>query len=222
MAGLTQYAAGLALNAVTGRAAFPTIGTTYAALLTTVSGAQQGTLTYAEPAAAGGYARAAISSAVWSAPTDHVSPPYVQITNAAAVTFPTSSASWGTVQAWALFDGAGANANMLWWDWLGVYPWLPFYAVSGAGSANGVLDVANHGYSNGDQVVLTAEFGGALPTSTSDLTAPLTVAGVSGDTFNLGVITSSSGSGMVRKIAPQTVNASMVVTLNSSSLTLQL
>lgn len=221
MAGLTQYAAGLALGAVTGRSAFPSIGVTYAALLATVSGTQ-GTLSYTEPSATNGYARAAISPSVWSAPVSNASPPYVTISNSSAVAFPPSTASWGTVQAWALFDGNSANANMLWWDWLGAYPWLPFYAVSGAGNANGVFDVAAHGYSNGDQVVLTAEFGGTLPTSASDLSVPLTVAGVAGDTFNLGVITSSSGSGMVRKIAPQPVAASSVVTLNASALVLQL
>lgn len=221
MAGITLYAANAALNAVVGRAAFPTVGVTYAALLATVSGTQS-TLTYTEPSAVNGYARAAISSSVWSAPVDNVSPPYATISNAVAVSFPASTSSWGSVLAWALFDGPGTAANMLWWDWLGAYPWLPFYAVSGAGNANGVLDVANHGYSNGDQVVLTAEFGGTLPTSASDLTVPLTVAGVAGDTFNCGVITSSSGSGMVRKIAPQSVGASMVVTLNASALILQL
>jgi len=221
MAGITPYGAGATLSAITGRSSFPALGLTFVGLLSSISGAQ-GTLAFSEPPASSGYGRAPIVPSSWGAPVANASPPYSTISNNVAIAFNASSGAWGTVQGWALFDGSGSAANMLWWDWLGGFPWLPFYAASGAGTAPGVFDVAAHGYSNGDQAVLTAEFGGSLPTSVSNLAVPLTVAGATADTFNLGVITSSSGSGMVRKVVTQTVNTGIVVTLNAGAIVLQL
>lgn len=57
----------------------------------------------------GSYARTAITFSAASAGA---------ITNSGAVTFPTATASWGTITAIAVFDAATAG-NMLAWDALG-------------------------------------------------------------------------------------------------------
>jgi hypothetical protein len=56
----------------------------------------------------GAYARVATTGATWNAASAGSS------SNAAAVTFPTASASWGTVTHFGLFDAASAG-NMLRW-----------------------------------------------------------------------------------------------------------
>lgn len=55
----------------------------------------------------GSYARVAISSAMDVAASG-------AITNGSTVTFPTATASWGTVVAFAVIDASTAG-NMLWW-----------------------------------------------------------------------------------------------------------
>ncbi len=62
----------------------------------------------AEPTG-GAYARVATSAATWNAATQGAPS---SINNAAAITFPAATASWGTVTHFALFDAATAG-NML-------------------------------------------------------------------------------------------------------------
>ena len=59
-----------------------------------------------EVTAANGYARVAITSASgWSA-ISTVNTTQRHITNAATITFPAATGSWGTVVGWALYDAA--------------------------------------------------------------------------------------------------------------------
>ena len=55
------------------------------------------------------------------------------ITTSAAVSFPAATASWGTVLAFGLYDAA-SSGNLLTWDYLGNYNWLPV-TVSSASPA---------------------------------------------------------------------------------------
>ncbi len=205
MAGLSNYAAGGVLNLLTGRAAF-SLPVAYVALFTVApTDAGGGT-----EVVGGSYARVSTTPSTWNPPsgTDPSS-----ITNGTAITFPISTASWGNIVAAGLFD-ASAAGNLLMWDYMGAYPWLPFTCTVGS---PGVLTAPGHGYSNGDAALVTAEFGGTLPGgSWSGLQA---VGSVSGDTFTLGVNTSTTGNGMVRKVVPQVVGTGSVTSFAAGQLT---
>lgn len=196
MTGLTDRSAQGLLGHITGKAAIFTEPTAYVALFTAV-GSDAGT-GFTE-VSGGSYARVATSTSTWNAASGSAPS---QISNSAAITFPTAGSSWGTVIAWGLYD-APTGGNLLAWDYLGSFPWLPFTCTSGS---PGALDAPAHGYSNGDSAVVSAEYGGTLPTTGGSWAGLLTVASVSGDTFNLGVSTSSTGNGMVRKVASLVVS----------------
>ena len=133
--------------------------------------------------------------------------------------FVQSTASWGTVLAFGLFDAVTAG-NLRWWDFLGNFAWKPFTATS---ATPGILTSTAHGYSNSDPVVVTAKFDGTtLPTTGGSWAGALTVADVTTDTFTAGVNTTSTGAGMVRKILQQSVPINITVTFGTSSLTLSL
>lgn len=93
------------LEHVVGKTAF-TMPTVYVGL-STADPLDDGT-GLAEPAG-GAYARVATTPATWNAAT--VGAPS-SIDNAAAITFPQATASWGTVTHFALFDAATAG-NLL-------------------------------------------------------------------------------------------------------------
>ena len=59
---------------------------------------------------------------------------------------------WGTVIAFGLFDASSAG-NLLAWDFLGNFNWLPFEVASGTGPT---WTVKGNGYSSNDPVVITA------------------------------------------------------------------
>ena len=137
------------------------------------------------------------------------------ITNSGAiVTFPQATLSWGTVLAFAGYD-AVTSGNLLWWDWLGSFKWLPFSCTS---ASPGVLTSPAHGYSNGDSVVVTEKYGGTLPTTGGSWTGPLTVANVTTDTFTAGVNTTGTGDGQVRKITQQPIAANVTASFSSGQL----
>ena len=75
----------------------------------------------------------------------------------------------------------------------------------------GVLTAHAHGYSVGDPVVFSTEYGGVIPTfSQSNFTGTLILAHAATDTFDVtnaatAVNTSSTGNGMVRKIVQQSI-----------------
>jgi len=136
----------------------------------------------------------------------------------AAVTFPQATANWGTVTSWGLYD-ASSSGNLLWWDYLGNFKWSPFTCTS---ASPGVLTVTDQSFVNGEVAVVTAKYGGTLPTTAGSWAGVLTVAGVSGSTFNLGVNTTSTGDGMVRQITQQSIPANVTASFAAATITLSL
>ena len=139
-----------------------------------------------------------------------------QAATGAAVSFPQSTASWGTVVAIGVYD-AVTSGNLIWFDFLGNYKWSPFSCTS---ASPGVLTVNDVTFTNGQYAVVTSKFGGALPTTGGSWSGVLTVAGVSGQTFNLGVNTTGAGDGLIRQVVQQVVPSSNVVTFSSGQLIL--
>lgn len=213
MVGFTNYTAQGILGHITGKATIFAKPTAYLALFTAV-GADDGT-GFTEVSATGtAYARVATAAADWNA-AGGTSPS--SISNANALSFALATgAGFGTVIAFGLYDALTAG-NLLDWDYLGNYAWLPFSCTS---ASPGVLTVPAHGYANGDSAVVTAEFGGALPATAGSWTGLKTVAGAATDSFNLGVNTTGSGSGMVRKVASQLIPAGVTASFASGQLTL--
>lgn len=192
MPGMTDYSAKKTLELQVGKTAFAT-PTTYIGLFTTMpidagtGGVEVSGGSYARVATAGDW-----NSASGSSPSS--------ITNSALLAFPTATASWGTIVGFGIFD-ALTGGNLLVFDWLGNFSWSPFTCTS---ASPGIITAPAHGYANGDSVILASEFGGTLP---SGFTAGgvQTVAGITTDTFNIGVNTTTTGNGMVRKTVSQQV-----------------
>lgn len=146
------------------------------------------------------------------------------ITNNAIITFPQASESWGTVTSFGLFNASGGG-NLLSWDYLGNYNWLPC-TISNADPA--VFTATASDYSTNSNVVYTTKFGGQQPSFTSgSLSGLLTVTNLTVDTFNLAtsggvtVITSSTGDGQIRQVATQSIPSSITASFAASALTLQ-
>jgi hypothetical protein len=123
------------------------------------------------------------------------------ISNAAIVTMNLSSGAWGTVVAFGLYD-AVTSGNLLAFDYIGNFKWLPFTCTL---ASPGVFTSTAHGYANGDTVVVTQKYGGVLPTTGGSFACLLTVANVTTDTFTVGVNTTSTGDGLVRKVTQQII-----------------
>lgn len=99
----TDYAENKVLDHLNGKTSF-TMPTVYVALFTAApSDAGGGT-----EVSGGSYARVATTGATWAAASAGAT------SNAAVITFPTASASWGTVTHYATFDASTAG-NMLRW-----------------------------------------------------------------------------------------------------------
>jgi len=196
MTGYSDYAARKTLDLWTGKTSV-TLPTVYMGLWTTLpSDAGTG----GTEVSTGSYARVATSGATWNAAAGSAP---ASTSNASAITFPTSTGSWGTVVGWTQHDASTAG-NMIFSDYFGGFLWLPFTCTS---ASPGVFTVPGHGYSNGDTVVVTAEDGGTLPTTGGSFSGLLTVANVTTDTFTVGVNTTGTGSGMVRKVVAQTIGS---------------
>lgn len=142
------------------------------------------------------------------------------ITNSnAVVTFAQAGAGgWGTVAGFAAFD-AVTSGNMLWWDYLGNFKWIPFSCSSGT---PGVLttDANADVPANGSICAVTQKYGGTLPTTAGSWAYPLTSAGSSTNTFNLGVNTTSVGGGLFRQVTQQPIAANVTPSFSTSQLTL--
>lgn len=146
------------------------------------------------------------------------------ITNGAAVAFPAATASWGTVIAFGLYD-ASTSGNLQLWDFLGNFSWLPFEIPT----ASNLATVKGNGYSSNDPIVFTAEYGGTLPTLSTGTWTSYTVnfvATPATDTINVDTttgpatacVTTSSGSGFLRKITQQLIPSGVTASFASSSL----
>lgn len=203
MTGLSDYSADALLEWATGKTAMPAKPTVHVALFTAV-GSDDGT-GFTE-VAGNGYARVATAGADWNAASG-TGPG--SISNANTITFPAATGpGWGTVIAWGLYD-ASTSGNLLAWDYLGAFQWLPTTVSS---ASPGVLTTKAHGYTAGDVFVFSVEYGGTSPSfSQSNFTGILTVtATVTTDTFTAtnsatAVNTSSTGDGMVRKVTQQAI-----------------
>lgn len=140
-----------------------------------------------------------------------------QSVNGAGISFGVSSGSWGTVVGWGLYD-ASTSGNLIRFDYLGAFDYRPFTCTT---ASPGVLTSTAHGFSNADNVVVTAKYdGSALPATGGSWAGLLTVANVTTDTFTAGVNTTGTGAGMVRKVASQAVGTGSTVGFASSTLTL--
>jgi hypothetical protein len=139
-----------------------------------------------------------------------------QATSGAAVTFAQAGASWGTVTSWALYD-ALTSGNMICWDYLGNFKWIPFSCTL---ASPGVItvDLAADAPANGTPCVVTAKYGGTLPTTAGSWAGVLTSAGLSAATFNLAVNTTSTGGGNFRQIVQQAIAANVTASFASGQL----
>jgi len=148
------------------------------------------------------------------------------LNNGATITFAAASASWGTVIAFGLYD-AVTSGNLLEWDFMGAFNWLPFEIPN----ASSLATVKANGMASNDPIVLTAEFGGTLPTLSTGTFTSYTVnfvATPATDTINIDttsgpatpVVTTSSGSGMLRKIVQQVIPSGVTASFSGSTLTL--
>lgn len=194
MTGFSDFWAKKVIDHSTGKTAIGAAPSVYMGLFTTAPTDGGGGV----EVAGGAYARVAVPAANWNAASG--SAPSIT-SNSAAATFPTATANWGTVVAFGIFDAA-AGGDLLWWDYLGNYAWQPF---TGSLASPSVLTAPAHGYGNGDSVVVSNEYGGSLPPTAGSWAGLLSVAGVTTDTFNVGVNATGTGSGSVRKVASQQI-----------------
>jgi hypothetical protein len=151
------------------------------------------------------------------------------VTNGSIISFPAATgAGFGTCIAFGLFD-ASTTGNLLVWDFMGNFSWLPFEIPT----ASSLATVKANGYASNDPVVFTAEYGGTLPTLSTGTFTSYTVnfvATPATDTINIdttsgpstAIVTTSSGSGMVRKIVQQSIPAGVTASFAASTLTLTL
>jgi len=196
MVGLTQTYQNQLLSSLTNQGTVTEITTPYLALFTAVpSDAGSG----GTEAAYASYARQVETS--WSAPTG-TSP--ASVGNSGTITFPACTNSGTSVVeteiAWGLFT-AVTGGTLATWDFLGSDTWHPFSCTL---ASPGIITVNDRTFTNGQYVVFTAKYGGTLPTGLTANTL-YTVAGVSGQTFNVGTNTSAIGDGMVRQVVPQAI-----------------
>lgn len=214
MTGFTDRTSLGILGHIVGKTAIYTLPTAYIALFT-AAGTDAGT-GFTE-VSVGAYARVATTTGDWS--TASGSAPS-QISNANTLTFPTATADWGSVIAFGIYDAA-TTGNLLVWDYFGNYTWLPA-TVSAA--SPGVITSKAHGYTAGDLVAWTIEYGGTNPTfSQSNFTGILAVTSPSTDTFTVtnastAVNTSATGSGMVRKLVSQAIASGAAAAFPAGSL----
>ena len=195
MTGFSTYLGRKFLDMSTGKTSY-SLPTAYIGLYTTAPTDAGGGV----EVAGNNYSRVTTAGSDWNAASGAAP---CTVSNANALTFPVPSADWGTIVAFGVFD-ASTSGNLLWWDYLGAYSWLPFTCTS---ATPGVLTSPAHGYSNGDSVVVTAEYGGTLPTTGGSWSGLLTVANSATDTFTAGVNTTGTGDGLVRKVVPQVVSS---------------
>ena len=211
MVGFTDRISRGVLDHVTGKTALVTVVTPSFLGLFTAVGTDVGT-GFTE-VTGGSYARVSMAGAAWNA-AGGTSPSTV--TNASAATFPAATANWGTVIAFGLFDASTAG-NLLFWDYMGNFAWLPF---TGTLASPSVLTAPAHGYANADVVVVTAELDGTLPATAGSWAGLLTVAGVTADTFTAGVNSTGTGNGQVRKVTQQVINSGVTASYGIGALTL--
>lgn len=215
MTGMTDYVAKHQLDWTVGKTAFPTLPTMSFGLFTAV-GTDAGS-GFTE-VTGGSYARVTTAGADWNAASG--SAPSTN-SNANALNFPLSTAGWGDVIAWGMFDNS-SGGNLLWWDFLGNDPWFPCtisLASPGIITAVGITAGSSPTLVNTAKVVFTSEYGGALPAALVQYTQ-YAVAGLSADTFNVGVNTATAAAAMVRQLTVQTIPINVTPSFAAGQITL--
>lgn len=133
------------------------------------------------------------------------------------VTFPqATSTGWGTVTSFGLYD-ASTSGNLVVWDYLGNFKWVPFTCTL---ASPGVFttDLAADAPANGSSVVVTSKYGGTLPTTGGSFSGLLTTAGLSTNTFNVGVNTTAAGGGQFRQVGTQAIAGNVTASFASATL----
>jgi len=155
-----------------------------------------------------------------SSGTEPATSPASVTNTAAAITFAQATANWGTVVAWGIYD-ASSSGNLLFWDYLGNYKWLPFSCSS---ASPGVLttDASGDVPANGSSIVVTQKYGGTLPSTGGSWSGLLTCANASGNTFTAGVNTTGVGGGQFRQITQQSIPTNVTASFSTSTFTLSL
>lgn len=149
----------------------------------------------------GGYARVAATTSNFSAASSG------SITNSAAVTFPTSTGSQGSAKGFGIWDAASAG-NLLRKSYLVSGNYLEFTAA-----VDDTITAPGHTFANGDNVVLLALGGTALPTGVTQGTLYFVVSSAT-NTFKVSTTSGGSavditvvGGGQVAKVITQAVTA---------------
>jgi len=215
MAGFSNYSALAFGDWSSGKTAMPAVTTRYLALLTAVT-ANGGGVTEASFT---GYARVPVPAADWNSTSG--TDPSTTVTNATASFAASTQSTSQTVVAWALYDAA-TGGNLIRGDWLGNCPWFPFTATlasPGVITAPGITAGSTPNLADGSLVIVDAGYGGALPGGLVNATQ-YTVAGLASDSFNVGVDTTTAGSGMVRQIVPMVISYNTAVNFAAGALTL--
>lgn len=198
MTGFTDRTAQAVLNHLMGKTAIFALPQAFIALFSVV-GSDAG-IGFTE-IIGGGYARAPTVAGDWNNASG--SAPSL-ISNANPIIFPAATTAWNGIIGFGIFD-ALAGGNLIAWDYFGNFQWRPTTIASGS---PGIFTQPAHGYVTGDNVIFSVEYGG-VPPAGGALTGMLTVAAPQTDTFNVGVNTTGSGEGMVRKVLTQSVQASI-------------
>jgi hypothetical protein len=146
--------------------------------------------------------------------------PATAATTNAIITFAQATASWGTVTSFGLYD-ASSSGNLLAWDYLGNFKWIPFTCSN---ASPGVLtcDATADAPANSSTIVVTQKYGGTLPTTGGSWSGTLTTANLSGATFTAGVNTTSIGGGLFRQVTTQAIANNVTASFAAGALVLSL
>lgn len=226
MSGIPDYSARKFIDWLSGRTAMPALPSVYLALFATMP-TDAGT-GYAETDYTSYARKGALSTTTDFAAAASSGP--ATAANQAALTFatPTGNPTNGDVVGFGAFDsGTIAGGNLLWFDYLGGFDWLPC-AVADASTE--IISSKAHGYAANDRVVFSAEFGGTLPTgitagtlyyvmSTSLATDSFRVSTASGNSGPVDI--TATGACMVRKVTPMTITNGVAPSFGAGQITLK-
>ena len=137
-------------------------------------------------------------------------------TNGGVITFPAATANWGTVVAYGIYD-AVTSGNLVNWDYLGNYKWLPFTCSN---ASPGVLTSPGAAPATGASLVVSTKFGGTLPTTGGSWGGILTATNIATDTYSAGVNTTSTGDGSWRQVLQQSIPSGVTASFAATTFTL--
>jgi hypothetical protein len=191
------------------------IGTVSSITTTTVT--LQAAAAHASSGSADSIVFSAFSAASASTGSEPATTP-ANITNGAVITFPQASANWGTVTSFGLYD-ASTSGDLLAWDYLGNFKWIPFSATNASPSVL-TTDATADAPANSSSIVVTQKYGGTLPTTGGSWAGILTTANLSGATFTAGVNSTSIGGGQFRQVTQQSIPQNVTASFAASQMTI--